>query len=67
MATKITVGENGSLKVEGEFELLDVKGQAYSITPGKPIFICRCGQSKNSPYCDGSHRDCKFESPSEAR
>ena len=21
-----------------------------------PIAICRCGKSKNQPYCDGSHK-----------
>lgn len=23
--------------------------------------LCRCGKSKNHPYCDGSHREAKFD------
>ena len=29
----------------------------------KPIFICACGLSQNFPHCDGSHKNCKSESP----
>ena len=25
--------------------------------------LCRCGQSQNKPYCDGSHRACNFQAP----
>ncbi|HEY9623203.1 MAG TPA: CDGSH iron-sulfur domain-containing protein [Crinalium sp.] len=24
-------------------------------------WICSCGQSKNSPYCDGSHKGTTFQ------
>jgi len=44
----IAVRENGPLAVHAEIEL-----------NGEPIGVratlCRCGQSKNKPYCDGSH------------
>lgn len=29
----------------------------------KPIFICACGLTKNVPFCDGSHKACKGETP----
>lgn len=25
------------------------------------VTLCRCGQSQNKPYCDGSHIDCGFD------
>jgi CDGSH-type Zn-finger protein len=27
--------------------------------------LCRCGASKNKPYCDGSHHDVKFAATGE--
>lgn len=67
MAAKLTVLTNGSLRVEGDYELLDVNGEAYTTPEGKPIFLCRCGHTKNTPFCDGSHKECDFNAPSQAR
>jgi CDGSH-type Zn-finger protein len=53
---RITVSANGSLKVEGEIDLVDAEGNALPTREGKPIFLCRCGQSENKPFCDGRHK-----------
>ena len=54
-ATKITVNNNGSLRVEGEFEIVDREGNKYDLAGRELVSICRCGLSKNKPFCDGSH------------
>jgi len=53
---RITVSDNGSLKVEGEIDLVDSEGNALPTREGKPIYLCRCGQSENKPFCDGRHK-----------
>lgn len=55
-ATKITVNNNGSLKIEGEIELVDKNGIPYHLGGREVISLCRCGLSKNKPFCDGSHK-----------
>jgi CDGSH-type Zn-finger protein len=53
--TKITVNSNGSLKVEGEIEVVDRTGAVYNLQGRTIVSFCRCGLSKNKPFCDGSH------------
>jgi CDGSH-type Zn-finger protein len=62
MATKITVNNNGSLRIEGEIEIYDGAGNKYDLAGRTTIGLCRCGQSNNKPFCDGSHARCGFES-----
>ncbi len=54
--TKITVNSNGSLKIEGDFELRDKEGNLYDLGGRDVIGICRCGLSQNKPFCDGAHK-----------
>jgi CDGSH-type Zn-finger protein len=54
--TKIIVNNNGSLKVEGDFEIVDAQGNTYGLQGRTVLSLCRCGQSKNKPFCDGSHK-----------
>lgn len=54
--TKITINSNGSLKLEGDFEIVDKSGTAYGLGGRTVVSICRCGLSKNLPFCDGAHK-----------
>ncbi len=33
---------------------------AVDVEAGKNYFWCSCGQSKNQPFCDGSHKGSEF-------
>jgi CDGSH-type Zn-finger protein len=59
-ATKITVNSNGSIKVEGDFEVCDPNGQPFGLAGRTAISLCRCGHSANKPFCDGSHKAVGF-------
>lgn len=58
---KVTIQalDNAPFVVEGEAVLLDGEGKTMKIA--SELHLCRCGLTKNSPYCDGSHID-KFKS-----
>lgn len=56
MSTKITVLNNGSLKIEGDFEIADKDGALYDLGGRTIVSLCRCGKSQNKPFCDGSHK-----------
>lgn len=70
---KIAVTKNGPYMVTGGVSLAKVmmepnangdpvawkKGDAFS--EKKSYALCRCGNSKNKPYCDGSHIAVKFD------
>jgi CDGSH-type Zn-finger protein len=57
MATKLTINNNGSVKIDGDdFEIVDMQGNAYGLQGRTIVSICRCGLSQNKPFCDGSHK-----------
>jgi CDGSH-type Zn-finger protein len=62
MAAKITVVNNGSLRIEGDFEIVDQDGKPFGLAGRTRVTLCRCGQSANKPFCDGTHKTCGFES-----
>ena len=65
--TKITVNKNGSLRIEGEFAIHDADGNAFDLGGRTVISLCRCGNSENKPFCDGSHKKVNFQSEVKAR
>ena len=56
----LTVLDNGPLKVTCEDLSLQYCGEAIDVEPGRDVYICRCGESKNAPLCDGSHAKAGF-------
>ena len=62
-ATKLTVMSNGSVRVEGDFEIVDQDGRPFGLAGRERVSLCRCGHSANKPFCDGSHKKVGFDSP----
>lgn len=58
LETKVEVLENGPLLVYGTLKVTDKEGNTE--TKNKTTAFCRCGQSSNKPYCDGSHLSSNF-------
>jgi len=63
--TKLIIQKNGSIKIEGDFEIMDPEGKLYNLQGRQALGLCRCGLSSNKPFCDGSHRS-NFEHDSVA-
>jgi CDGSH-type Zn-finger protein len=56
--TTVTPVENGPLLLRGD--LVIAREDATTETLPRAS-LCRCGQSKNEPFCDNSHLDSGFE------
>jgi CDGSH-type Zn-finger protein/uncharacterized Fe-S cluster protein YjdI len=57
----VTPAPNGPLRVAGNLEL--VSGTGRTINKVTMTHLCRCGHSRNKPYCDGSHKAAGFVAP----
>jgi CDGSH-type Zn-finger protein len=57
----IRLRSNGPILVTGPFKLIDSAGNEFQQDLAKGnTSLCRCGQSSNKPFCDGSHKACGF-------
>jgi CDGSH-type Zn-finger protein len=66
-ATKVTIINNGPVRIEGDFEVVDQQGNPFGLAGRTAISLCRCGHTMNSPFCDGSHKRENFSSTTTAR
>jgi CDGSH-type Zn-finger protein len=51
--TLFKVISGGPLRISGQFQIKGPDGKP--IEKEEPVFLCRCGDSSNKPFCDGSH------------
>jgi CDGSH-type Zn-finger protein/uncharacterized Fe-S cluster protein YjdI len=58
-ALEIKRAPNGPLLLSGNFTI--VSGAGRSTWRGTKAALCRCGASKNKPFCDGSHKPAGFQ------
>ena len=66
MSTKVTVSNNGPIRLEGDFTIQDQDGNEYGLMGRTKISLCRCGFSEKKPFCDGKHGVKGFESQCQA-
>jgi hypothetical protein len=57
--TDVVIIKNGPIKIGGLPVMLIQSDGA--VLESKSCYLCRCGASKNKPYCDGSHKIINFE------
>jgi CDGSH-type Zn-finger protein/uncharacterized Fe-S cluster protein YjdI len=60
-ALEIKPFPNGPLLLSGNVTLATASGR--EAWRGKGAALCRCGESKNKPFCDGTHKQVGFQAP----
>ena len=56
---KVQITPGGPILLHGNFVL--EHGNELKPVNAKVTALCRCGHSKNKPFCDGSHHRVKFD------
>lgn len=49
---------DGPLSVAGPMEI--ISGTGRTLLKAEAALLCRCGQSRSKPFCDGSHSSARF-------
>jgi hypothetical protein len=55
----IRAWRNGPLRVRGSVTIQNKNSE--TVFEGNRVSLCRCGASRNKPFCDNSHQLIKFE------
>jgi CDGSH-type Zn-finger protein len=62
----ITCRLNGPFLVTGPAKVVDADGNEFNLNGKETFALCRCGQTKNKPFCDGTHKTCGWVSAEKA-
>ncbi|MDD5570808.1 MAG: CDGSH iron-sulfur domain-containing protein [Bacteroidales bacterium] len=54
----MNVAPNGPFLVKGDFIIIDKNGK--ELPKIEKAMLCRCGKSRNMPFCDGYHKEIDF-------
>lgn len=55
--------DNGPNRIAGPVRVIDLEGNLVREIPeGQTLALCRCGYSKEKPFCDGTHKVIGFQS-----
>jgi CDGSH-type Zn-finger protein len=54
-AVSVTVYASGPYLVRGPLTIEDDHGKVLAVSRGT-VALCRCGRSRQKPFCDGSHK-----------
>jgi CDGSH iron-sulfur domain-containing protein 3 len=52
--TQFRIIKDGPLEITGIFIITGSDGKPREVI--SPAYLCRCGNSHNKPFCDGSHK-----------
>jgi CDGSH-type Zn-finger protein len=54
---EVKIIEDGPIEIKGDFIFINSAGKTS--TELNELYICRCGGSKNKPFCDETHKKIK--------
>lgn len=58
---QVTIARNGPYIVTGPITMTDHDDTTVAVPQDRPVALCRCGQSANKPFCDGTHASTDFD------